>query len=86
MLSNGNLSTHGIAVLAGFDQPLGLAPSRGVNWNEVLLLGSRVEEVARHRGRILSPPQGHFSEMGEPTYEQLNETSMAGKISYDVFP
>jgi hypothetical protein len=50
MLSKGISAPSSVAVLAGFDQPLGFTQSGGVNENDVLLFGSRIEEVARHRG------------------------------------
>ncbi len=47
MTSNGNLGAVWIAVLAGFDQPLGFADSCGVDEHYVLLFQRWIEEVAR---------------------------------------
>ena len=37
-------------MLAGINQPFNLAYSRSFHKNDVLLFGSRIEEVARHCG------------------------------------
>ena len=43
----------GLQLLAGFDHAFGFAQRGSVNENDILLLGSGVEEVMRHREGIL---------------------------------
>jgi hypothetical protein len=50
-----DLRLLGIAVLTGFDPPLRLAQSSGADKDDGLFLRGWIEEVMRHRGRILSP-------------------------------
>jgi len=45
----GNFSALWIAVLTGFDQPFGLMQGRGIHEHNLLLFGSRIEEVTLRR-------------------------------------
>jgi hypothetical protein len=44
----GNFGTIGIALLAGFNQPLGFAQDCGIDEDHILLFRRGVEEVTRH--------------------------------------
>jgi len=44
-----NLGTLGIAVFAGFDQPLGSAQSCGVDENNNLLFWTGIEKIHQHK-------------------------------------
>src|SRR5262245_58845027 len=74
MASNGISAAIGIAVLARFNQSLGLAESCGADEDDVLLFRRRVEEVASHDERIpsSSPPIGSKIVSSETCHKSID--------------